>query len=259
MQDHNFDSNMLEKPVSKPLSVLILGGTTEAYQLAEILESQPINITTSLAGRTTSPRIPKGNWRIGGFGGVEGLITYLLKEKTNLIIDATHPFARQMTDHAYEASRITKIPLLRLERPLWKKQDGDTWLSVPNISEALTVIPKGKNILLAIGRQHIAPFANFKDSKFWARMIDYPDNIDELTNLEFIIGYPTDSASEKKLLIDKKIDLIICRNSGGNSSYGKVKAARELSIPIIMIERTSLPTTITVHSIDAVLGYLKHI
>lgn len=242
----------------KQLSVLILGGTTEAYQLAEILESQPINVTTSLAGRTSSPRIPKGNWRIGGFGGVEGLITYILKEKIDLIIDATHPFARQMTDHAYEASRIAKVPLLRLERPLWQKQDGDSWISVPNIEEAIKVIPTDKNILLAIGRQHIAPFASFKGSRFLARMIDYPDNIDELKNLEFIISYPNDSASEKKLLIDRKIDWIICRNSGGNSSYGKVKAARELSIPIIMIERTSLPSTITVHSLDAVLDHLKH-
>lgn len=241
------------------LSILILGGTTESYNLAEILENQPIKVTTSLAGRTTSPRIPKGNWRIGGFGGTEGLIHYILKEKINLIIDATHPFARQMTEHAYEASRIAKVPLIRLERPLWKKQEKDIWLSVSNIDEAIAVIPKGKNILLALGRQHIAPFTQIDDAKFTARMLEYPEDMENYKNIEFIISYPNDLYQEKELLLDKKIDCIICRNSGGDTSYTKIKAARELEIPVIMIERLPLPNALIMHSVDDILAYLKNI
>lgn len=257
MPDYNNDDiDMITQKVLKRRPILILGGTSEAYQLAEILHDKQINCVTSLAGRTSSPRLPMGKWRIGGFGGVSGLMTYLLTAKINLIIDATHPFARQITDNARQAARITKIPLIRLERPLWKQQKGDIWTNTKNIDEALTIIPKDKNILLALGRKQLARFANRKEAIFFARMINYPDNQDAFKNIEFIISPPTDCASEKELFLSKNIDCIVCRNSGGSVSYGKIEAARELCIPVIMIERTAVSNIMTVHSVDDILNYL---
>ena len=98
--------------------VLLLGGTSEARALAACLVTDGIDVTSSLAGRVARPRLPVGAVRIGGFGGVEGLRAALADY--DLVVDATHPFARGMSANAAAACAAEGIPLLRLERPGWE-------------------------------------------------------------------------------------------------------------------------------------------
>ena len=228
----------------KAETILILGGTREAAALAaELAAAHPHwRIITSLAGRTKEPKPVAGEVRTGGFGGVEGLADYLRRERVTSLIDATHPFALQISANAKRAAELTGIPLDTRTRPPWQKQKGDKWLEVGSLEEARDAIPPGARVLLALGSQHIAPFASRADVHFIVRMVDKPEQPLPLPDHELVIGMPGDVAAETALLKRHKVTHIVCRNSGGDGAYAKVEAAQFVVIPIILVSRfSSLP------------------
>ncbi|MGO1161555.1 cobalt-precorrin-6A reductase [Brucella pseudogrignonensis] len=240
-------------PVSK---ILILGGTAEAAKLACAFVPLPVESITSLAGRTANPTAISGKIRTGGFGGADGLATYLAHEKIDLLIDATHPYAMRISQNAVQASEITNIPLLRLERPAWEKESGDNWIDVVNEAEASNLIPTGKRVLLALGRQHIAPFAKRDDVHFVIRMIDPPE-VSLPHDCEIVLAKPGDYEAEVQFLSERKIGLIVSRNSGGSISYAKIKAARDLAIPVVMISRPPVAAKTVVATVEEALDFTR--
>src|ERR1700710_1527222 len=120
------------------MRVLILGGTSEARGLAELVARSPdIRAMLSLAGRTRTPHPQPIATRIGGFGGIDGLCDYLQAERIDRVVDATHPFAAQMSRHAAAACARAGIPLLILSRPPWQQQPGDVWTEVAGLEDAV--------------------------------------------------------------------------------------------------------------------------
>ena len=217
--------------------ILILGGTKEAAEIAENLGEAGKSITSSLAGRTKEPRPIKGDLRIGGFGGATGLVTFLRDQGFDLLIDATHPFARQISQNASKASVLSGVPLLQFVRPLWQKHQQDHWISVPDIDTARSIIPPHARALLALGRQHIAPFATRNDVHFIIRMVDKPNEKLGFQNYDLMIGKPSANPDDEAEMLRKfHVTHIICRNSGGTGAYDKIIAARILGLPVIMIE-----------------------
>ena len=219
--------------------VLILGGTAEAAALAaELVAEHPDwRIITSLAGRTKEPKPVAGEVRIGGFGGIDGLAAYLSAERITRLIDATHPFARQISANAKAAAERTGIPLEIHARAPWQKQPGDNWVEVASIEKAVAAIPSGACVLLALGSQHIAPFAIRADVHFVVRMVDAPPERLGLVNYELVLGLPGSAKDECALLRAKRITHIVCRNSGGTKSYAKIEAARILGLQTIIVSR----------------------
>jgi precorrin-6A/cobalt-precorrin-6A reductase len=215
--------------------VLMLGGTREAADLAAILVALGHAVTTSLAGRTREPKPVASALRIGGFGGVDGLAAHISSTKTDVLIDATHPFARQISAHAESASRQAGVKLIRLERRVWVEQPGDRWMIVGSLEAARDAIPAHARVLLALGRQHIAPFAQRTDVHFIIRMVDPPERPLPFAAYTLIAALPGTVDSEEALLAAHAIDAIVCRNSGGSLAYAKIEAARRLGLPVILI------------------------
>lgn len=236
--------------------ILILGGTAEASQLSGMLSTLPVDAISSLAGRTKNPTLPHGKVRIGGFGGVEGLIDYIKVQKIDLIIDATHPYAFTMSHHAIAATKAAGVSLLRLERPRWKAEAGDKWIDVENEAEAALKILPQERVLLALGRQHIAPFATRHDVHFIMRMIDAPE-VPLPRHCDIILAKPGDEESEKRFLMESHIGLIVCRNSGGAPSYAKIRAARALQLPVMMIARPPYQGAECVDSVDDAFAFIR--
>jgi len=221
-------------------TILILGGTREAADLAkELVASKPeARIITSLAGRTKEPAPLAGEVRTGGFGGIEGLVQYLRETGVTQLIDATHPFARQISANAVEAARLAGVPLDICTRKPWAKQPDDSWIEVETLEQARDTIPPRARVLLALGSQHIGLFASREDIHFVVRMIDPPEEPLDLPDHALVLGRPGDtSAVETMLLTAHSITHIVCRNSGGNAAYAKIEAARELGLPVIMVGR----------------------
>lgn len=241
-------------------SILILGGTTEAYALADILASKPgLRVVTSLAGRTANPRLPAGETRIGGFGGVTGLVDYLREEGIAAVVDATHPFASAMGWNAAEACRSTGLPLLRLERPAWAPQPGDRWTQVADWDAAVADMRDGgsKRVFLAVGRQELPPFAGLDDIWFLIRVVTPPDPMPTFRAHELLLSRgPFDLEGERALLDTHRIDTIVCKNSGGDATSDKLIAARERGIRVIMRERPKRPNVQLAASVEDAVGWV---
>jgi precorrin-6A/cobalt-precorrin-6A reductase len=223
-----------------PETILILGGTREAAALArELVAAKPdARIITSLAGRTKEPAPLAGEVRTGGFGGVDGLVRYLQENQVTRLVDATHPFARQISANAVEAASIAGVPLEIRTRKPWSRQPGDTWIEVETLEQARDAIPPRARVLLALGSQHIGLFASRDDVHFVVRMIDRPETPLDLPDHALVLGRPGDTAAvEIMLLIAHAITHIVCRNSGGTAAYAKIEAARDLGLPVIMVSQ----------------------
>jgi len=220
------------------MKILILGGIREASNLAQKLIDQGHEVTSSLAGRTKEPTPPAGNVRIGGFGGVDGLITYLQEHEIDQLIDCTHPFAKQISAHAKEAAKRAGVMLEIHTRKPWQKKPDDIWHEVENLEQARDFIPANTRVLLALGSQYIGLFKSRKDVFFLVRMVDKPGKELALPDHELLIGKPSADWQEEKRMLEKNtISHIICRNSGGKGAYAKIEAARKLQLPVIMVQQ----------------------
>jgi precorrin-6A/cobalt-precorrin-6A reductase len=239
--------------------LLILGGTGDATELAvKAVDTLEVEIITSLAGRTCQPIVSSKNTRIGGFGGVAGLIDYLKVHSIDLLIDATHPFAAQISFNAAVAARAVNIPHLMLVRPAWKSMADDDWIDVESNAAAAKVLPElAQRIFLTIGRQELAAFAHLKNW-FLMRMIDspLPDTTVPLGKVLLDRG-PFSLENERSLLQQYEIGAIVSKNSGGDATYAKIIAARERKIPIVMVQRPAVPPGEKVADIESAIAWLR--
>jgi precorrin-6A/cobalt-precorrin-6A reductase len=226
------------------LRLLLLGGTGEANALAMRLAEQPdISATVSLAGRTKNPIIPRLATRIGGFDGIEGLRGYLRDEGVEAVIDATHPFAAQMSRHAAAACAAEGVPLLSFTRPAWERVAGDIWIEVATIETAVAALGDApKRVFLTQGRLQIDAFARAPQHQYIVRAIEPSEALYTLPHRRLILARgPFDLAHEEALLRDEKIETVVTKNSGGSATYAKIAAARRFHIPVVMLTRPALP------------------
>lgn len=231
-------------PGNKKERILILGGTDEAHRLAAELAAEGHRVITSLAGRTLHPRLPEGEVRFGGFGGAAGLADYLGSAAIDRVIDATHPFARQISANAREACLASGIPLAVVERPGWNRQAEDRWQHVASLEQAAAALPAGARAFLALGRQYLSPFRARSDCHFVVRMVDPPPSPLDFASAELVLGKPSrDPSLEMALFQRHEISHLVCRNSGGEAGYAKIIAARELKLPVIIIDRPAEDAT----------------
>ena len=222
------------------MRILILGGTTEASELARLVSCDkrfaPI---LSLAGRTVSPVLPPVPHRIGGFGGAEGLVGWLTAERIDAIVDATHPFATQISGNTVIAARTVNLPLLSIVRPPWEAVSGDRWTQVGSIEAAAAAIgTQPARVFLTVGRLELAAFRAAPHHTYLIRTIDPPDPdvLPPQTELLFARG-PFKEQDERSILGDRAIDVVVTKNSGGQATYGKIAAARAIGLPVIVVER----------------------
>jgi precorrin-6A/cobalt-precorrin-6A reductase len=239
--------------------LLILGGTGEAAKLAAQAALLPgVEVITSLAGRTHRPVTPSGRVRIGGFGGDAGLIDYMREQHVDLLIDATHPFAAHISFNAATAAQVCGLPHLLLVRPPWEPMEGDRWIAVESMAAAVSILPSvAQRVFLTTGRQDLAAFAPLKDLWFLMRMIDPPTPDTPVPPGTLVLERgPFTLEDERELLQTYAIEAIVSKNSGGDATYAKIRAARELVLPVIMVQRPPTPAGARVASVEEALGWL---
>jgi precorrin-6A/cobalt-precorrin-6A reductase len=238
--------------------ILILGGTSEGAELARRLAARPdmFTVTTSLAGRTSTPAALPGRLRVGGFGGADGLAAWLASERVDALVDATHPFAARMPWNAATAADKAGVPRLRLERPPWIPMGGDDWVSVSDLAAAAEALGSAKRVFLTTGRQELAPFAGRPDIWFLLRSIEAPERV-PLQLCEVILGKaPFTVGEEEDLMARYGIDTLVTKNSGAAATAAKLEAARRLGVRVVMVERPPKPSGETAATVTAALAWL---
>ena len=240
------------------MRVLILGGTSEARRLAEQLaRDERFDAMLSFAGRTASVADPGVPYRVGGFGGVDGLCEHLRREGYHALVDATHPFAAQMSRHAAHAAERLALPLARLEEPPWQPVPGDRWLEVASMTEAAAALgPTPRRVLSSVGRLELAAFAAAPWHDYLVRAVDPFEP--PLPRARVIAARgPFRLEDERALLERERIEVLVSKNSGTRSTYAKIVAARQLGIPVIMVRRPSVPVVASMSSVPEALAWLE--
>lgn len=228
--------------------VLVLGGTAEARELADLLDSAGAQVISSLAGRVPDPRLPAGEVRIGGFGGVSGLAEFLAGRGIRQVVDATHPFAAGITANAVAACARVGTPLIVLRRPAWLAGPGDDWRPLPDLASAATTLTNFGDdaaVFLTTGRQGAGAFRECPQ-RFWLRAVRAPEPGELPRRCDVVLDRgPFDLEAERDFLRSNGIDVLVSKNSGGPMTAPKLVAARELGLPVLMIERPPLPPGVT--------------
>lgn len=247
--------------------LLILGGTADARALvaalAPVCATGDAEVIISLAGRVASPVLYEGRgiaMRVGGFGGVAGLVAYMKAHEITHLIDATHPFAAQMSTHAVAAAHEARLPLVALERPPWRAQPGDLWQNVPDLQAAAAALgyEMQRRVLLAVGRMHLSIFAKHPLHFYLLRLVDSPAAELPFPHHHVIVARgPFKAAEDQALMAKHRIDVVVSKNAGGSGAYAKIVAARALQRPVIMVGRPYVPPRKAVVDVAGVLDWLQ--
>jgi precorrin-6A/cobalt-precorrin-6A reductase len=220
-------------------TILLMGGTGEGVALNERLsKSNNIRLLTSLAGRTQNPRALSGEVLKSGFAETGGLRALLAEQEVSQVIDATHPFASGISAKAFEICAALNVPYCRYERPLWRAKKSDRWTVVPDLVSAAQAADDFKRIFLSIGRQQLGKFEQLQGKYFLVRLIEGCPFNPSNSQIEFIQARgPFSTKDELDLLKRYEIEAVVTKNSGGAATFGKIAAARQLGIPVIMVDR----------------------
>jgi precorrin-6A/cobalt-precorrin-6A reductase len=241
--------------------ILILGGTSEARQLAGRLAGRSdLKVTLSLAGRTAHPAAQPVPVRVGGFGGTEGLAAYLAAQRIDALVDATHPYADTIAAHAAAAAALANIPILGLRRPAWTAVAGDRWIEAADVGEAVAALGTApRRAFLAIGRQEVGAFAAAPQHDYLIRSVDPVAPPLDVPHATYLVARgPFSEDAERALLKEHRIEFIVAKNSGGQATYGKIAAARALGISVIMLRRPMLPDVAAAETVDDAVAWLDH-
>lgn len=221
--------------------ILILGGTGEALNLATLLLETGHQVVFSLAGVTENPVLPRCEVRRGGFGGIDGLINYLNEAKIHVLIDATHPFAVVMSQHANAAAIKFGISVLRLERPVWRAIEGDNWTCVANMAEAIPALPENAKILVTTGRKNIFRLLARSDLSGLIRTIEPLAESLPVQWQSVLDRPPYTLEQETETMRRQGISHLLSKNAGGHATSAKLAAARDVGVAVVMIDRPAKP------------------
>ena len=214
----------------------------------------------SFAGRVERPVRQPLPQRVGGFGGVQGLVAYLRAEGVTHVVDATHPFAAEMSGNAVAACREAGVPLVALTRPEWKAGPGDRWERVPDIPAAVAALDRPRErVMLAVGRMHLDDFAPNPQHFYLLRLVDPPKGDLPFPDAHAVVDRgPFTEAGDRALMEEHGIGLVVSKNSGGTGAAAKLGAARALGLPVLMIDRPALPERREVARPEEVLDWIGH-
>jgi len=244
------------------MNILILGGTSEARQLAGRLTGRrDLKVTLSLAGRTAHPAAQPVPVRVGGFGGAEGLAEYLAAERIDVLIDATHPYADTMAAHAATAAVQAGVPIVALKRPAWTPLADDRWIEVDGIDGAVAALGEApRRVFLAIGRNEVDAFEAAPQHDYLIRSVDPVEPPLKLPHANYLLARgPFREDDERALLEQHRIEFVVAKNSGGKATAGKIAAARALGVAVVMLRRPAQPAVPTVGTVQAALAWLDHL
>ena len=217
--------------------ILLLGGITEALAIARTLGPQHLY---SLAGVGRVPSDLTCQVRVGGYGGAEGLARFIEDQGIDLLLDATHPYAAQISQNAVTAAQLSAIPCWALRRPAWQAQAGDDWREVSDWAELSTALKPFQRPLFTLGREPLQHLDEIPAGQFWTlRALEvYPGN----PRCE-VLGArgPFHLEDERALFERRQIDVLISKNSGSSATEPKLEVARERGVPVLILKRPVLP------------------
>ena len=251
----------MDATTQRPLKLLLLGGTSEAARIAKELSCLPgIATTLSLAGRTIKAAPSPVPVRVGGFGGVDGLADYLRQDAIDIVVDATHPFAAQISNNAIAACAKANVSLLAIERPPWERMARDHWSAHATAEDAIAALPEAPStVFSALGQSSIPLLCARPQHRYVIRVVDPVVLPPELSDATVICARgPFVAEDDIALFREYRIAYVLAKNAGGDAAHAKIEAARELQLPVLMVERPAIAKRLAVTTVSDALAWIAH-
>jgi len=239
--------------------ILLLGGTTEGRQLAQVLCQQGVELTYSIAGVVRQPELPVPILS-GGFRPFGGLLAYLRSHKISLLIDATHPYAVKISQTAQQATSHLALPYLRLQRPAWSPEAGDDWFDFDRRQALFAALADYQRIFLTLGAVSAAELNQLRHAELvlLRRAVKIAPAIEQGNVMSLQVIGPFSLESELALMRFHRIEVLVTKNSGGVATVAKLAAARERAMPVLLWNRPPLVRGDEFESVEALLAACQH-
>lgn len=242
--------------------LLLLAGSGESRAIAQALAQRAGGeVTASLLypSRTHGP-LPVPT-RLGRFGGEAGLAQFLRDEQITAVLDATHPFANQISGRAARVCAQLQVPYALVLRPQWQAEPGDPWTEVADEAAVGDLLSPGQRVFTTTGRATLERLVHGSDAQFLVRQLENRAPSDTMPNVQYIAGKgPFSVADEMENLTRLNIDVLVAKNSGGLPSRTKLDAARALGIPVILIARPTPPADVLIlETVTAALDWVDQL
>ncbi|MBQ9564926.1 MAG: precorrin-6A reductase [Synergistaceae bacterium] len=224
--------------------LLLFGGTTEAREILERGIPALCCVATDY-GADLIKNLPNVKVRVGRLDSA-GMGSLIQSERISCVLDATHPYATEVTKNIRAACENTNTPLFRVSRALaLSESEGVTVVrSCREAAEALN--RREGNALLTVGSKELREFAAVRDyqSRLFARVLPTPEVLRECGDLGFDAGHiiamkgPFSFEMNRALLKDTGSSFLVTKDGGASGgTEAKFKAARELGVEVILIAR----------------------
>lgn len=239
------------------MKVLIFGGTGDARDIAERLVALGHDVTTSMAGKTQAPVLPKGNVRAGGFGSVARLRDFIQENRFDWIIDALHPYAVTMSGNLIAATKTMDVRVVRLARPDWEMPPTAIVERFTSAADAITSAPEAARLLITSGHQDLDCLKARSDCTAQIRLIEPPETPLPANASILLDRPPYTLEGEVALMQGHAITHLITKDGGSTATRGKIDAAAELGVTICLITRPEPPDGRWVASVDEIIALVQ--
>lgn len=237
--------------------ILVLAGTKDGRIIAERLFKKGFNITATTVtsyGNNFSEGIKV---QVGALDETK-LFKMAKRNNIDLIIDATHPFAKEISKLAIKVCQDLKIPYFRYERKSLEHEiDKVIWAT--DFEQAAIKIEKFDRIFLATGSKNLDKFLKLKEQgkKIFARVLPISTVIKRCEDLGFTsdeiiaIQGPFSYEMNIALFLQTCCDVVVTKESGKTGGLvEKIEAAKKLDIPIVVIKRPKIKYPVVFNDIN---------
>ena len=251
--------------------ILVLAGTKDGRDLIDLLASTGFKVMASVFSEYGRQLIQSDQVRIhAGPLDADGLVSLIVNNDISILVDASHPYAVNVSQNAMLACQTTVIHYLRYERPTAAMPLYKDLHVVHDYDKAIQVAASlGKVVFLTTGSRHLKLFKDamcMQDHRLIARVLPEPSVIKQCYDLGFLpkdivaVQGPFSHDLNLALFREYQAEVIVTKNSGQvGGSDTKITAAIALGLPLVIIDRPTIQYSQIVYAIDDVIEFVRRL
>lgn len=246
-------------------NVWLIGGTSESVAIAELLTNKLIPVIVTVTTTNAQNLYSENDYLkiIVGKIETENIAKFIKEHQIRVIIDASHPFAVNISTSVISIAQKYSYPYLRYERSQVKSTESNL-IYVNSLSSLIdSNLLTGKRVLLTIGSNHLHFFQDYQSqATLFTRILPYTESLEKALQGGFTcdriiaIRPPLNYELEKALWKLWQIEIVVTKAGGKQGGEDlKQKLAKESGISLIIIKRPQLNYPLVTEKIEFVLTY----